>query len=139
MRSAVNKCIISSLSITNENKKIKHLISELASKTDLTSHNLRERFVQSKIGKEMYKCRGKPFITKNMRAELKLIHKVLSTPKKYSLETPIAHIIHRELDFTLYGDAFLEAGGAFVQNVFWWHTEWLKEIKALTPKKYCYT
>ena len=82
----------------------------------------------------MYKCREKTFITKVMRAELKLIHRVLAYPKKFSLETPIAHIIQREPDFTSYGDASLEAGGGFIHNVFWWHTEWPIEIKALTLK-----
>ena len=67
-----------------------------------------------------------------MRAELKLIHRVLSNPKKILLETPIAHIIHREPDFISYGDASLEAGGGFIHNVFWWHTEWSEEIKALS-------
>ena len=113
---------------------IKNLISALALKKDLVNNDLRERFVQSKIGKEMYKCKEKTFITNAMRSELKLIHKVLAFPKKYSHETPIAHIILREPDYISYGDASLEAGGGFAKGLFWWHVEWPEEIKSLTLK-----
>ena len=50
---------------------IKNLISALALKKDLVNNDLRERFVQSKIGKEMYKCKGKTYITNTMRSDLK--------------------------------------------------------------------
>ena len=112
-------CISSSLNITKENKTIKNLISALAIKKDLVNNHLCERFVQSKLGREMYKCKEKTFISNTMRTELKLIHKVLSCPKKYSHETPIAHIILREPDYISYGDASLEAGGGFTEGLFW--------------------
>jgi len=134
LSAAVNKCISSSLKITKENRMIKNLITSLALKKDLVNNDLRERFVQSKIGHEMYKCREKTFISNTMRTELKIIHKVLSCPEKYSHETPIAHIILREPDYISYGDASLEAGGGFAENLFWWHVEWPKELKSLTLK-----
>ena len=59
---------------------------------------------------------------------------VLAHPKKFSLSTPIAHVIKREPDFTTTGDASLEAGGGFSYNLFWWHIEWPSEIKSLTLK-----
>ena len=59
---------------------------------------------------------------------------ILSHPKVYSLDIPIAHIIHRDPDFTSFGDASLEAGGGYSNDLFWWHIEWPSEIKALTLK-----
>ena len=53
-----------------------------------------------------------------MRAELKIIHNVLAKPKQFCLETPIAHVIKREPDFITLGDASLEAGGGFADNLF---------------------
>ena len=69
-----------------------------------------------------------------MRAELKLIKEVLSDSRKYSLCTPIAHVVNRDPDFISFGDASLEAGGGFSNNLFWWHVEWPSEIKMLTLK-----
>ena len=69
-----------------------------------------------------------------MKSELKIIIGVLSNPKIYKLETPIAHVVKREPDFTTFGDACLEAGGGFLKDVFWWHVEWPQEIKSLTLK-----
>ena len=69
-----------------------------------------------------------------MRTELIIIKSILSNPKKYNLETPIAHIIQREPDFIPYGDACLEAGGGYSENLFWWHVEWPDEFKTLTIK-----
>ena len=50
-------------------------------------------------------------MNKEMKEELKIMKNILSNPKKFSLQTPIAHIINREPDFTSYGDACLEATG----------------------------
>ena len=63
------------------------------------------------------------FITKMMRSEIKLIHHILSNPKKYKLETPITHVINRYPDCTTFGDASLEAGGGFSHELFGWHVE----------------
>ena len=58
-----------------------------------------------------------------MRSELNIMKKILSNPKIYSLETPISHIIHRNPDFVTYGDACLEAGGGYSDNLIWWYVE----------------
>ena len=69
-----------------------------------------------------------------MRSELDIMANILAHSKQYKLETPIAHIINKDPDFILYGDACLEAGGGYSDNLFWWHVEWPDEIKALTLK-----
>lgn len=94
--------------------------------------DLKERFLQSKIAKETYKCQDKVFISKSMKYELNIMIK--SCLIKEKLETSIAHVIKRDPDFITYGNACLEAGGCFSENLFSWHVEWSDKIKALTLK-----
>ena len=52
------------------------------------------------------------------------------------METPIAHIILRELDFITVGDSCLEAAGTKSDKLnFWWYIEYPEKIKALTLKR----
>ena len=69
-----------------------------------------------------------------MKYELNMMINILSKPKEYNLETPIAHIVKRDPDFITFGDACLEAGGGYSDNLFWWHVEWPETIKKLTLK-----
>ena len=85
----------------------------------MDNYDQRERFVQSKIARETYKCNDKPHITNPMRNELKIMRKILSSPAQYKLEIPISHIIKRKPDFTTFGDVSLEAAGGFSEGIFW--------------------
>ena len=134
MRTAVNKCLTNSSKITKNKKEIKSLIAELANTKGLDDYDLKEKFINKKIARDTYRCQHKTFIDKAMRCELKLMKHILSNPNMYNLQTPIAHIIQREPDFITYGDACLEAGGGYCENLFWWHVEWPENIKALTLK-----
>ena len=55
--------------------------------------------LQKLVAKETYKCQHKTYINKSMRSEQDIMANILAHPKHYKLETPIAHIIHREPDF----------------------------------------
>ena len=134
LRSSVNKCLHSSVDITKNKKAIKQLISKVAHSKHTEDHEGMQRYIQSKLAKETYKCKHKAFIDKPMRSDLQLLTEVLKNPDIYKLETPISHIIEREPDFITYGDACLSAAGGFSENNFWWHLEWPEDIKQLTIK-----
>ena len=51
-----------------------------------------------------------------MKSELNTMINILSDPKKFNLETPMAHIVKRDPDFIMFGDACLETGGGFSEN-----------------------
>ena len=135
LRSSVNKCLTNCSKITKNKKEIKQLITEVANTKGLENNELKQRFVESKIAKEIYKCKDKVFINKSMKYELNIMINILSKPKEYNLETPIAHIVKRMPDFITFGDACLEAGGGYSENLFWWHVEWPESIKKLTLKR----
>ena len=118
LRSAVNKCLLNCSKITKNKKEIKLLISDLAGTHDLDNHSLKEKFLMKRIAKETYKCTHKAFIDKAMRTELRIMKDILVNHDKYSLDTPIAHVIKREPDFISYGDASLEAGGGYSSDLF---------------------
>ena len=94
------------------------MISKLANSNDLYNVSLKERYIQSKIANETYKSKQKTFIDKPTRAELELIYNILSNPKDYSLYTPISHVINRDPDFILYGDASLDGGVVSLKTYF---------------------
>ena len=93
LRTPVNKALFNCSKITNNKREIKKMITDVANARNTNSHQLKEKFIKSKITKEIYNCQHKAFITKTMKSELKIMQHILSCPKKYSLETPIAHLI----------------------------------------------
>ena len=114
------------------------MISELAHTPKPV--DLRVRFLQRNIAREIYQCKAKAHVTKNMKTELKIIHEVLLHPLKYNLTSPIAHLATQLPDFIGYSDACLEEAGAQVPTLhFWWHIEWPHVIKSLTLKHLCVT
>ena len=131
---AVNKCLFNCSKITKNKKEIKNLIADLACTKDLDDHASKQKFLLRKVAKETYKCQHRAFIDKSLRAELNIMKDILSNPTKICLETPIAHVIKRQVDFVSYGDTSLEAGGGYSENLFWWHIEWPNSIKSLTLK-----
>ena len=117
-----------------EQRRKKKLTTEVANTKGLENNEPKQRFVDSKIAKEIYKCQHKVFIDKPMKYEISMMINILSNPKEYNLETHIAHIAKRDPDFITLGDTCLEAEGGYFKNLFWWHVEWSDKIKALTLK-----
>ena len=136
LRVSVNKCLHNNNLITKDSKKVKEMIKEISNLDSTCENEIKEKFIQRKICKEIYDCKERAFIDKNMRSEIKIMKEVLSNPNKYKLETPIAHIILREPDFITVGDSCLEAAGAKSDTLkFWWHIEYPEYIKVLTLKR----
>ena len=75
-------------------------------------------FLQSKISKEIYDCKVIAFISKELMCVLKITTNILSDPYVCNLGTPIAHLVLGQSDFTINGDACLEAGGRFSDGNF---------------------
>ena len=71
------------------------LITEVANTKSQENNELEQRFVESKISKETYKCQEKVFINKAKIYELNMMINILSKPKEYNQETPIAHIVKK--------------------------------------------
>ena len=69
-----------------------------------------------------------------MKYELNMMIHILSKPRECNLENVIDRILKRDPDFITLGDACLQAGGGYSDNLFWWHVEWTKTIKVLTLK-----
>ena len=49
--------------------------------------------------------------------ELKLLSTIFSDPIKFKWEIPIRHLIPTEYDYTVLGDACLEGGGSFCDEL----------------------
>ena len=70
-----------------------------------------------------------------MRAEVKLLTTIFSDSDTYKWEIPIRHLIDTDYDCTVLGDACLEGGGAFCDELrFWYFLEWPDNIKKRTLK-----
>ena len=94
-------------------------MTELSLSKNTEQFSIRERYVQRKLSREIYKCKEMVYINTPMKTELKIIIDVLSNHTKYNLKTPIAHVIDRDPEYVSYGDASLEAAGGFSEENFW--------------------
>ena len=116
------------------NKKFSAFIndSEITDTDDFSL--LRKKFAMSKIAKAIWSSTVKCFITKSLRAELKLLADIMQN-KDFAWETPIAHLIPRMPDFEAWGDSSIEAAGGFSLDLkFFWHLKWPDCITSRTLK-----
>ena len=62
--------------ITKNKKLVKNMITELFKSKTNAQFNIREKYVQSTLAKEMYRCKELVHINKPMKTELKFIKDV---------------------------------------------------------------
>jgi len=88
------------------------------------------KFFKSKAIKQVWDSMTKFFINRTLRAELDLLTSIFSDPIKFKWEITIMYLIPTDYDCTVLGDACLEGGGAFCDELqFWYFVEWPEEIK----------
>ena len=88
------------------------------------------KFFKSKTIKQIWDAKTKFFINKTLRAEVKLLTTIFSDSDTCKWEIPIRHLIDTDYDCTVLGDACLEGGGAFCDELrFWYFLEWPDNIK----------
>ena len=97
----------------------------------------RKNFAISALLRQTWHSHKKFNISKNLRKELKLLNFIFARPKQFKFESPIAHIIPRDFDFTALGDACLDGGGGYSDDLkFWWFIPWPDYISSKTLKHY---
>ena len=116
------------------NKKFSEFIADSESQNSDEFSLLRKKFALSKIAKAIWNSSAKCFITKPLRAELKLLADIMEN-KEFHWETPIAHLIPRTPDFAAWGDSSIEAAGGFSLDLkFFWHIKWPESVTSRTLK-----
>ena len=133
LRLAVTKALHTSKILVCNRKEIISLASEVAKDPDMDSAELKQKFLDRKIARDIYHSHVKIFITVKMREELDFLNQVLDDPSKFPLSTPVAHLAQRIPDCQTFGDACLDAAGGFSNDLkFWWHLQFPLCIRKLT-------
>ena len=92
------------------------------------------RFAASNAAKKVHHSRTKFFITRDMRREITLVYKALSSPW-INMWRPIGHLIKRRPSAIGYSDSCLHAAGGYSLDLgFWWYIEWPQAIQQSTLK-----
>ena len=86
------------------------------------------RFAASNAAKKVHHSRTKFFITRDMRREITLVYKALTSPW-INMWRPIGHLIKRRPSAVGYSDSCLHAAGGYSLDLgFWWYIEcWMAE------------
>ena len=75
----------------------------------------------------------KVFITKMMKVELAILHKLAMGKYIHTWGYPTLHLVGRPANAHAWGDYSLFSGSAFsLDRTFWWHLAWPKKIQRLT-------
>ena len=133
LRLAVTKALHTSKILVCNRKEIISLASEVAKDPDMDSAELKQKFLDRKIARDIYHSHVKIFVTVKMREELDFLNQVLDDTSKFPLSTPVAHLAQRIPDCQTFGDACLDAAGGFSNDLkFWWHLQFPLCIRKLT-------
>ena len=115
-------------------KTMHHYIVDSTYKGSHTMKLLKKHFATGKIAQKIWQSKTRFFLTKDMKEDLRFINHFFSC-KRRSLLVPIVHWVPRDFDFSGRGDACLEGGGGYSEDLqFWWFLVWPDEIKNKTLK-----
>jgi len=138
---ALKHSILTSLRSNTKSVYEKHTNAEYVADSYALSINFdklsRKNYAISHLLRQVWHSNKKFPITKSLRKELKLLHHLFHNPNLYKFQSPIAHILPRDHDFSACGDACLEGGGGYSDNLkFWWFVPWPTSITTKTLKHY---
>jgi hypothetical protein len=102
----------------------------------------RYRFFAQKVARAIYDTKSRTYLTPDIRTEADFLIHVLSNPEIYKWESPIAHLIPREFDAEIYGDACPKGAGGFSSDYdYWWTVIWppfVYQRTLLPPTDICF-
>ena len=137
LRLAVTAALHASRVLVCKRKEILIMASEVAKEPYMDIKDLRQKFLDRKIARDVYHSHVKVFITVKMREELDFLIQVLEDDSKFPLSSPIAHLAQRIPDCQTFGDACLDAAGGFSEDLkFWWHLQFPLCIRKLTLRHF---
>ena len=117
-----------------EDHNMSHFLSDLTLPSLSEINILKKNDANSIISKKIWALQTRFYINKTMRDELNFLSYIFIKKKKY-LEMPIAHIIHRDSEFSAHGDACLHGAGGFSDELkFWFFLIWPDDIQKRTVK-----
>jgi len=100
----------------------------------------KKNFAISQLLRQTWHSRKKFRISPLLKKELKMLQYIFKKRKEYKFESPIAHLISKDFDFSALGDACLEGAGGFSSSLhFWWYIPWPPFIKEKTLKHFVKT
>ena len=83
LRGSVNKGMYNNNLITKVSKKIKEIIKEISDLDSSSKNEIKTKFIQKKICKEIYDYKEKVHIDNNMKLELRIMKEILLNPKNH--------------------------------------------------------
>jgi hypothetical protein len=106
-----------------------NLVAEYHASTMRADSKPCRRWFRSKMAKELWQSKARTFISSDLRSAIDFFIQILSTPARYRLAAPIAHLILTARTYPGWGDACPIGGGGFSLLLkYWWSLEWARSI-----------
>jgi len=95
----------------------------------------KKNFAVSFLLRTAWNSKRKFKISLSLRRELEFLIYLFKNRKKLGFASPIAHLIDKDPDFHVIGDACLEGAGGFSPDLhFWWYIRWPHWVRQKTLK-----